>query len=315
MVPQRPADSVVLSLRRIHRSQHVAAGRRDCARAPEWSRHVDVRWQPARRGGIAVADDLRGPPDHATVPLRSRRARPRVLPGPPLPSRSAAMSFQRLVRWGAAIHRATTCSALRSTRPPQPRATMRRRPSSVMYPRYKGIVSGAGQPERRGDPSLYGPSGLSPGWSETTIGTAIGGARSSRTERSRSAPPDATCGTRPRLSLRVAPAPRRRDIIARVDSLEAVHRWSKAASDPRRRQPRRATRVPAGLRRQGLAFQSPGRGRPFDSTDGGAGPRLSVVAVAAREPVEAYAAVDGGTWRLIGAETIAMPADRWPDSR
>jgi regulation of enolase protein 1 (concanavalin A-like superfamily) len=99
------------------------------------------------------------------------------------------------------------------------------------------------------------------------------------------------------------------DIVARVDSIQAVQRWTKAGvmiRDGRDPSAPHAFMLVSGSK--GLAFQ---RRLVFGgasvSTDGIAGAAPYWVKLSRRgDRFEAYAAPDGGAWTLIGTDTIVM---------
>ncbi len=283
----------------------------------EWSRYVDVRWQPAEAAGQPRSLTIFwGPLDHGDgFPFAPDVLAHAFYPAPPASEPLGGdVHFNDTFDWGAgdpsrydvftvALHETGHSLGL----------THASDPSSVMYPMYRGIVSGAAEQDVAAIQSLYGSSGLSAGWSETTIGTAMGGGAIEHDGAfTISASGRDVWDAADDFRFVSRPLRGDGDIIARVDSLEAVHRWSKAGVMIRGGDSPGAPHafmLVSGAK--GLAFQR----RLFEgglstSTDGGAGTAPQWLWLSRRgNRFEAYAAVDGGTWRLVGVETIAMAAD------
>ena len=280
----------------------------------EWSRYVDVRWQPAEAAGQPRSLTIFwGPLNHGDgFPFAPDVLAHAFYPAPPASEPLGGdVHFNDTFDWGAgdpsrydvftvALHETGHSLGL----------THASDPSSVMYPMYRGIVSGAAEQDVAAIQSLYGSSGLSAGWSETTIGTAIGGGAIEHDGAfTISASGRDVWDAADDFRFVSRPLRGDGDIIARVDSLEAVHRWSKAGVMIRGGDSPGAPHafmLVSGSK--GLAFQRRLLEGGFStSTDGGAGTAPQWLWLSRRgDRFEAYAAVDGGTWRLVGVETIAM---------
>jgi hypothetical protein len=286
----------------------------------EWSRYADVRWQPAAAAGLPQSVTiLWGPPDHGD----GFRFAPEVLahafyPAPPAPEPIGGdIHFNDTFDWGAgdparydvftvALHESGHSLGLAHSS----------NPASVMYPMYRGIVSGAAEEDVAAIQSLYAlpaPAGVSAGWRETAIGSTIaGGAIEHDGVFTISASGRDVWDAADDFRLVSRTLRGDGDVIARVDSLEAVHRWSKAGVMIRAGDSPGAPHafmLVSGAR--GLAFQR--RTSPdglSTSTDGGTGTAPQWLWLSRRgNRFEAYAAVDGGRWRLVGTDTIAMGTD------
>jgi hypothetical protein len=283
----------------------------------EWSRYADVRWQPAEGAGLPHSlTILWGPPDHGD----GFRFAPEVLahafyPAPPAPEPIGGdIHFNDTFDWGAgdparydvftvALHESGHSLGLAHSS----------NPSSVMYPMYRGIVSGAGEEDVAAIQSLYALPGMPAGWREMAIGSAIaGGAIEHDGVFTISASGRDVWDAADDFRFVSRTLRGDGDVIARVDSLEAVHRWSKAGVMIRAGESPGAPHafmLVSGAK--GLAFQR--RTTPdglSTSTDGGAGTAPQWLWLSRRgNRFEAYAAVDGGWWRLVGTETIAMGTD------
>jgi hypothetical protein len=286
----------------------------------EWSRYADVRWQPA--GAADLPHSLTifwGPPDHGD----GFRFAPEVLahafyPAPPAPEPIGGdIHFNDTFDWGAgdpvrydvftvALHESGHSLGLAHSS----------NPSSVMYPMYRGIMSGAGEEDVAAIQSLYAlpaPRRMSAGWREMAIGSAIaGGAIEHDGVFTISASGRDVWDAADDFRFVSRTLRGDGDVIARVDSLEAVHRWSKAGVMIRAGDSPGAPHafmLVSGAK--GLAFQR--RTTPDGlsaSTDGGAGTAPHWLWLSRRgNRFEAYAAVDGGWWRLVGTVTIAMGTD------
>jgi hypothetical protein len=311
-------------------SYFVSAGSRDIseslqsgeiARAlAEWSRYADVRWWPA-----AGADQPRsltifwGPADHGDgFPFAPEVLAHAFYPAPPAAEPLAGdIHFNETFEWGAgdpsrydifsvALHETGHSLGLAHSSSPV----------SVMYPMYLGILSGVDEQDIAAIQTLYAPAtppGLSAGWRETTIGTVNGGGAIERGGTfTISASGRDVWDTADDFRFVSRTLSGDGDIIARVDFLDAVHRWSKAGVMIRSGNGAGASHA--------FMLVSGGRGLAFQrrvvqdgvsiSTDGGAGTAPQWLWLARRGArFEAYAAVDGGTWRLVGSATIAMGPD------
>lgn len=284
----------------------------------EWSHYVDVQWE--RAGGAGEPRSLSilwGPSQHGDgFPFAAEILAHAFYPAPAAPEPIAGdIHFNDAFDWGAgdparydvftvALHEAGHSLGLAHSS----------NPSSVMYPMYRGIVSGIDAEDIAALQSLYAPApGLSIGWHETAIGSAIdGGAIEHDGAFTVSASGRDVWDAADDFRFVSRTLRGDGDLIARVDSLEAVHRWSKAGVMIRGGDspgaPHAFMLVSGG---KGLAFQRRTvQDGPSTNTDGGPGEAPRWLWLSRRgNRFEAYAAVDGGAWRLIGTDTIAMAAD------
>jgi hypothetical protein len=283
----------------------------------EWSRHVAVRWRPAAAPGEARSLAMFwGPADHGDgFPFSPDVLAHAFYPAPPSPEPLGGdIHFNDLFDWGAgdparydvfsvALHESGHSLGLAHSSDPE----------AVMYPMYRGIVSGLGADDITAIQSLYAPApgSLPEGWHETAIGGATAGGaieRNGTMTISASGRDVWDAADDFRFVSRTLHGDG--DVVARVDSLAASHRWAKAGIMIRAGQspgaPHAFMLVSAG---KGLAFQ---RRKAMDglstSTEASTGAAPHWLWLSRRgNRFEAYAAVDGGPWRLIGADTIAMP--------
>ena len=283
----------------------------------EWSRYVDVRWRPAAAAGEARSLAMFwGPPDHGDgFPFAPDVLAHAFYPAPPSPEPIGGdIHFNDSFDWGAgdptrydvfsvALHESGHGLGLAHSS----------NPAAVMYPMYRGIVSGLGEEDIAAIQSLYAPApGLPEGWHESAIGSATaGGAIEHDGAITVSASGRDVWDAADDFRFVSRTLRGDGDVIARVDSLDAVHRWAKAGIMIRAGEspgaPHAFMLVSGG---KGLAFQ---RRTAMDglstSTEGVSGTAPQWLWLSRRgNRFEAYAAVDGGTWRLIGADTIPMPS-------
>jgi hypothetical protein len=202
----------------------------------EWSRvrgrEVAAGWR-GRRG--AVADDVLGPSgSRGRVSVHPRRARPRVLPGAPSPEPIGGdIHFNDSFDWGAgdptrydvfsvALHESGHSLGLAHSS----------NPAAVMYPMYRGIVSSLGEEDIAAIQSLYASAPALPeGWHEAAIGGATaGGAMEHDGAITVSASGRDVWGAADDFRFVSRTLRGDGDVIARVDSLDAVHRWRKPGS-------------------------------------------------------------------------------------
>ncbi len=283
----------------------------------EWARFADVRWRPA-----LAADEPRSltmmwaPRDHGdSYPFSPEVLAHAFYPSPTAPESLAGdIHFNDAYEWGVgdpgrydifsiALHESGHSLGLAHSS----------NPAAVMYPHYQGIVQGPAPDDVRAIQSLYAPStggSLLQSWRNTAIGAGIDGDAASEDGRfTLSATGRDIWGTADELRFAWRPLSGNGDIVARIDSLQAVHRWSKAgimirgsaaAGAPH------AFMLVSGA--SGLAFQ---RRTVADgvstTTDGGAGAAPRWLWLSRRgDRISAYAAVDRGAWRLVGSDTIRM---------
>jgi regulation of enolase protein 1 (concanavalin A-like superfamily) len=185
-------------------------------------------------------------------------------------------------------------------------------PDDVMYAIYRGIVQELAAGDIAAARQLYAaPGALPSGWQGEAIGAGVTARASESNGRfSLEASGADIWGTADEFGFVSRTLDGDGDIVARVDSLAAVDRWTKAGvmiratSSPSA--PHAFMLVSAG---KGLAFQRRrAAGGTSYHTDGGAGVAPRWVWLSRRgDRFEAYEAVDGGAWRLVGADTIVMP--------
>jgi regulation of enolase protein 1 (concanavalin A-like superfamily) len=186
-------------------------------------------------------------------------------------------------------------------------------PDDVMYPIYRGIVQELAAGDIAAARQLYAATSgaLSPGWRGEAIGSGVV-ARASESNGTFALEASGAdiWGTADEFGFVSRTLDGDGDIVARVDSLAAVDRWTKAGvmirASSSSSSPHAFMLVSA---ERGLAFQ---RRRTTAGTsyhtDGGPGIAPRWVRLSRRgDRFEAYEAADGGAWRFIGADTIVMP--------
>ena len=301
----------------VSRSLQVAELERAMA---EWSRFVDVRWHVAAR-----ADDVRtvtvawAPTDHGDgYPFSPEVLAHTFYPTPSAPETIAGdLHFNENYLWGASdpsrydiysvgLHELGHALGLAHSSDP----------GAVMYPMYGGVVSGLAGDDIKGARSLYAPAAdlsLPLGWADQPVGSTIGGQAFASAGRYVVEGGGADVwGTADELRFVSTPLAGDGDVVARVDSLEDVHRWTKAGVMIRASvapgSPHAFMLVSA---EKGLAFQ---RRLSTDgltvSTDGIPGVAPQWLWLSRRgNTIRAYAAAsEGDPWRLVGADTIALGA-------
>jgi regulation of enolase protein 1 (concanavalin A-like superfamily) len=185
-------------------------------------------------------------------------------------------------------------------------------PDAVMYPMYRGIVTGLAQGDIDTAHQLYAapPSVLPAGWNSTAIGSDVAGSVSATggTFTIQASGRD-VWDTADELRFVWRRLDGDGDMIARVDSLAGVHRWTKAGVMIR------GSSAPGAP--HAFMLVSSDKGLAFQRRKAADGLTVGSEARAGRAPhwlwlsrrgdrFEAYAAADGATWQLVGADTIAM---------
>ncbi len=234
-----------LGLKTVNLSYYLLAGSRDLgpslqaaelARAlTSWSRYADVRWRPA-----AAANEARsvtvfwGARSHGDAfPFAPEVLAHAFFPAPAVPEPLAGdIHFNDAYTWGVgdpsrydifsvALHESGHSLGLGHSS----------NPAAVMYPIYHGIVQGPSTEDIRAIQTLYAPTvrGVLPlGWADTAIGGTIKG---EAVERSGiytvTAAGRDVWGSRDELRFVSRTLTGDGDITARVDSLKAVHPWTK----------------------------------------------------------------------------------------
>ena len=284
--------------------------------------YVDVRWQVATSAGVNRSlTILWGGTDHGDgYPFSPEVLAHTFYPAPVAPETLAGdMHFNENYLWGAGDSSRYDIFSVALAR-----GRARARPCAFEQSRFGDVPDVPRHRERPHQPTTSTGRGACTPRRRRRVGSrragrtcTIGSAR--RADRSspagRASPsmrPGATCGTRPTSSASSRrPLSGDGDIVARVDSLEAVHRWTKAGvmiratTDPG--SPHAFMLVSGG---KGLAFQRRRtQGGLTVSTDGIPGAAPQWVWLSRRgNTVEAYAAADGQSWRFIGSDTIDLGA-------
>jgi hypothetical protein len=282
-----------------------------------WSRYADVRWRPA-----AAANEPRsvtvlwGPKNHGDAfPFAPEVLAHAFFPAPAVPEPTAGdIHFNEAYTWGVgdpsrydiftvALHESGHSLGLAHST----------NPSAVMYPIYQGILQGPTTEDIRAIQTLYAPTvrGVLPlGWADTAVGGAIKGEAVERNGiYTVTAAGRDVWGSRDELRFVSRTLSGDGDITARIDSLKAIHPWTKAgimirgSADPGA--PHAFMLVSGG---KGLAFQRRTTQNGLTTgTDGGAGAAPRWLWLSRRGTrISAYAAVTRGAWHLIGTDTFKM---------
>jgi regulation of enolase protein 1 (concanavalin A-like superfamily) len=187
-------------------------------------------------------------------------------------------------------------------------------PDAVMYPSYQGIVTGLGALDIATVRTLY-RSRLAPalpdGWRAADVGAVSkeGSVTTSDAGMVLSATGADIWGTSDAFTFVSHPLTGDGDVVARVDSLNHVHRWSKAGVMIRSSLDRSAPHAfmfASGAK--GLAFQRRRvSGGVSYSTGGIEGNAPTWVRLSRRgNRFTAYTSREGTTWNAIGSDTISM---------
>lgn len=283
----------------------------------EWSRVIDVSFTPAAGPGDPRSLTIFwGPEQHGDdYPFASQVLAHAFYPAP-ISSEPIAgdVHFNDTFEWGASDpSRYDVFSIMLHETGHSLGLTHSSDPDAVMYPMYRGIYSSLTGTDIASARHLYAaPASAMPGgWTTSAIGAGVVGGVTA-TEGGRFVVEAAgrdVWGTADELRLVSRTLEGDGDIVARVDSLAGVHRWSKAgvmirdSADPGA--PHAFMLV---SHEKGIAFQ---RRRAAN------GITIGTAAVAGTAPrwlwlsrrgdlFEAFASADGGTWQPIGSDTIPM---------
>ena len=286
----------------------------------EWSRYADVQWTQAAAATAAMTVNiLWGPTDHGDgYPFASNVLAHTFYPAPPAAEPLAGdVHFNDEYLWGiATAGRYDVFSVALHELGHALGLTHSSDPSSVMYPTYQGVLRGLTQSDIDSLRHLYAArvgADLPGGWTAGDIGAVGAPGTVTDADANGTITIDASgadvWGTADEFTFASQPLTGDGDIIAHVDSIEAVQRWTKAGvmiRDGRDASAPHAFMLVSGSK--GLAFQRRVvAGGVSYSTDGISGAAPYWVKLSRRgDRFEAYAAPDGGGWTLIGSDTIVM---------
>jgi regulation of enolase protein 1 (concanavalin A-like superfamily) len=281
----------------------------------EWSRVIDVTFTtadgPFHRRSLTI---LWGPRDHGDgFPFDPQVLAHAFYPAP-LTSESAAgdIHFNDGVSWGAGdASRYDVFSIMLHETGHSLGLTHSSDPEAVMYPMYRGIVSGLTATDVAAARLLYSApaASLSSEWTSDAIGNVGGGVSVAEGRFRIQAAGRDVWHTSDELRFVSRTLDGDGDIIARVDALAGVHSWSKAGVMIRAStDPGAPNAFMVVSHQKGLVFQ---RRRTADglstvsASQPGAAPRW--VRLSRRgDRLEAFSSVDGGTWTHVGSDTIPM---------